>query len=85
MVIHFSKPTATFSQRLYVVSQFRDGNLDGFLSHENQPRPPPLSARGKLKLGTKSDIVRCLEDVPEDQDDITPSVDVVVLDGPAML
>ena len=26
----------------------------------------------------------CLEDAPEKQDDITPSVDVVMLDGPAM-
>ena len=43
--------------RLYVASQFRDGNLDEFFSHENQPCPPSLSDRGKLKLGTKSDIV----------------------------
>ena len=47
--------------RLYVASQFRDGNLDDFFSHENQPCPPSLSDRGKLKLGTKSTIVRCLE------------------------
>ena len=85
MVIHFSKPTAPFSQILYVISQFRDGDLNEFFSHANQPRPPPQSARGKLKLGTKSDIVRCLEDATEDQDDITPSIDVVVLDGPVML
>ena len=68
---------------LYVASQFRDGNLNEFFSHENQPRPPPLSVRGKLKLGTKSDIVRCLEDAPEEQDDT--GVDVVVLDGLAIL
>ena len=39
----------------------------------------------ELKLGTKSDIVRCLEDAPEKENDITPSVDVVMLDGPVML
>ena len=71
--------------RLYVASQFRDGNLDEFFSHENQPCPPSLSDRGKLKLGIKSDIVRCLEDVIEEQDDTTPSVEVVVLDGPAIV
>ena len=71
--------------RLYVASQFRDGNLDEFFSHENQPCPPSLSDRGKLKLGTKSDIVRCLEDAIEEQDDITTSVEVVVLDGPAIV
>ena len=71
--------------RLCVASQFRDGNLNDYVSHKNKPCPPPLSARGKPKLGTKSHIVRCLEDVPEKQDDITPSVDVVMLDEPAML
>ena len=64
---------------LYVASQFRDGNLNEFFSHENQPCPPSLSVREELKLGTKADIVRCLEDAPEKQDDT--SVDVVVLDG----
>ena len=71
--------------RLFVASQFRGGNLNVNFSHKNQPCPTSLSARGKLKLGTKSEIVRCLEDAPEKQDDITPSVDVVMLDGPAML
>ena len=71
--------------RLFVASQFRDGNLNDYFSHKNQPCPPSLSARGKLKLGTKLEIVRCLEDAPGKQDDIIPSVDVVMLDGPAML
>ena len=43
-----------------------------------------LSDRVKLKLGTKSGIVRCLEDT-EEQHDITPSVEVVVLDLPVIL
>ena len=71
--------------RFFVASQFRGGNPNDYFSHKNQPFPPSLSARGKLKLGTESDIVRCLEDVTEKQDDITPSVDVVMLVGPAML
>ena len=71
--------------RLFVASQFRDGNLNDYFSHKNQPCPSSRSARGKLKLGTKSDSVRCVEDAPEKQDDITPSVDVVMLDRPAML
>ena len=73
--------------RLFVASQFRDGNLNDYLSHKNQPCPQSLSARGKLKLSTKSDIdiVRCLQDATENQDDITPNVDVAMVDGPAML
>ena len=41
-----------------------------------------MSDRGQLKLGTKSGIVRYLEDGTEKQDDITPIVAVVMLDGP---
>ena len=71
--------------RLFIASQFRDGDLTDYFSHKNQPCPPPLSTRGKLKLGTKSDIVRWLEDVSEKQDDITPSIGVFMLDRRAML
>ena len=39
--------------------------------------------RDELKLGTKLDIVRCLEDVIEEQTDITPIVELSVLYGPA--
>ena len=59
------KSDRNLSSRLYVSSQFRDGNLNDYFSHKNQPCPPSLSARVKLKLGTKSEIVRCLEDAPE--------------------
>ena len=52
-------------------------------SHKKQPCPPSLSVRGKLKLGTKSDIVRCLENAPDEQGDTM--VDVVLLDGLAIL
>ena len=79
------KSNRNLFSRLFVASQFRDGNVNDYFSHKHQPCPPSLSARGKLKLGTKSDIVRCLEDAPEKQDDIIPSVDVVMLDGPVML
>ena len=84
-IVSSLKSNRNFFSRLFVASQLRDGNLNDYFSHKYQPCPPSLSARGKLKLGTKSDIVRCLEDAPEKQDDITPSVDVVMLDGPAML
>ena len=79
------KSNRNIFSRLFVASQFRDGNLNDYFSHKNQPYPTSLSARGKLKLGTTSDIVRCLEDAAEKQDDITPRVDVVMLDGPARL
>ena len=64
--------------RLFVASQFRDGDLNDYFSHKNQPCPSSWSAREKLKLGTKSGSVQYVEDAPEKQDDITPSVDVVM-------
>ena len=61
------KSDCNLFSRLYVASQFRDVNHNDYFSNENQPCPPSVSARGKLKLGTKSDIVRCLEDASEKQ------------------
>ena len=79
------KSDCNLFSRLYVASQFCGVNLNDYFSSDNQPCPPSLSARGKLTLGIKSDIVRCIKDASEKQDDITPGVDVVMLDGPAML
>ena len=47
--------------------------------------PNIISDRGKLKQDTKSDIVRCLEDATEEQYDIIPRVEVVMLDGPDIM
>ncbi len=74
--------------RLYVACQVRDGNLDEFFSYENQPCPPSLSDGGKLRLGTKSDIVHCLEDTlvtTVDEDTTLGVADVFVLDGAAIV
>jgi hypothetical protein len=46
--------------RLYVACQNREGNLDEFFRHENQPVPPSLSSEGHIRLGTKSDIAGIL-------------------------
>ena len=78
------KVTATFSRDCKLHLSFVIVTSMSFLSW-NQPCPPSLTARWKVKLGTKSDIVRCLEDVTEKQHDVTPSVEIVVLDGSAML
>jgi len=66
--------------RLYIGCQNRDGNLDEFFRHENQACPPALSDAGKLHLGSKSDLLVCLEGVAEAQSD-APAVTSVVLDG----
>ena len=48
---------------LYIACQTRDGNLDEFFRHENQSCPPSLSDMGKLRLGGKSDLLACLENL----------------------
>ena len=35
--------------------------MEGFFSHKNQSFPPSLSQYGKLRSGTKSDLLSCLE------------------------
>ena len=39
--------------------QTRDGNLEEFFRHENRACPPSLSDGESLRLGTKSDLLKC--------------------------
>ena len=55
------KNDCTLFSRLCISCQSRDRNLDQFFTHENQAAPPSLSLGGKLRLGTKADILHCLE------------------------
>ena len=47
------KSDCNLFSRLYIASNFRDGNLEEFFSHENHHWPPSLSEHGKLNLPTK--------------------------------
>ena len=73
------KNDCSLFSRLYVASQVRGGNLDDFFEHENHAYPPALSQNGKLRLGTKSDLVRCLEDATN------PNVQAIILDGSVIM
>ena len=66
--------------RLYIGCQTRDGNLEEFFRHENQQYPPALSDGGRLYLGSKSDLLVCLEGHAEPQSE-APTVTAVVLGG----
>ena len=49
---------------MYIGSSTRDADLDEFFAHENQSIPPSLSTfSGELRLGTKADLTKCLENV----------------------
>jgi len=76
------KNDCSLFSRLYVASQVRNGNLDKFFKHENQAYPPALSQNGKLRTGTKSDLVSCLEELVNSREHAThPSVEAIILDG----
>jgi hypothetical protein len=46
--------------RLYIVAQNRESDLAAFFMHENSECPPALSDQGRLRQGTKSDLLQCL-------------------------
>ena len=70
--------------RLYISCQTRDGNLEDFYQHEKPAWPPALSDGGRLQLGTKSDILSCLEELSPSQNK-TPGATCIVLDGAAII
>ena len=69
--------------RLYITCQTRDGNLEDFFQQENQAWPPALSDGGRLRLGTKSYILTCLDDLSPSQTK-THDATCIVLDGAAI-
>ena len=50
----------TLLSAMYCMSN-EDGDLDTFFMHENQSTSPSLSLGGKIRLGTKVDLLHCLE------------------------
>ena len=81
------KNDCSLFSRLFIASQTRDGDLDDFFTHENQACPPALSHMGKMRQGTKSDLVGCLEELVPSQKNtvVSPPVEAVILDGAAIV
>ena len=80
------KSDVSLFSRLFIACQSRDGNLEEFFLHENQAYPPSLSQHGKLRLGNKSDLLHCLENSIELNENLAVSnLDVVILDGAAVV
>ena len=84
MKIASLKSNCSLFSRLYISCQVREGDLDSFFTHENQSYPPSLSQYGTLRSGNKSDLLFCLERLcPAEAE--KPSVDVLLLDGAAIV
>ena len=45
--------------KLYIGCQSQDGDLDDFLSLENQGSPPSLSDCGRIRSGSECDLIQC--------------------------
>ena len=79
-----TKSDCNLFSRLYLACQARYGDVDQFFSHENHACPPSLSRGGKLRLGSKADIMPCLE-VETATQEASPLVDANFLDGAAVV
>ena len=55
-----------------------------FFAHENHPWPPVLASNGIMHSTNKSDFMDCLETVSPALDS-EPTIDVIVIDGAALL
>ena len=84
MQVAVLKNDCNLFSRLYISCQTRSGDLDVFFAHENQATPPSLSVGGKLRLGTKADLLDCLE-LEKKQSTNTPVVNAKLFDGAAVV
>ncbi|XP_076158119.1 uncharacterized protein LOC143140875 [Alosa pseudoharengus] len=82
-----AKANTALVTKLFMSLQARpDLNIDDFFKHENQHEPPSLSDQGKLRSGTKSDILRCLPGMPgPGPSPSAKEASVVVLDMAAVI
>ena len=72
--------------RLYIACQSRKADLEQFFTHENQPEPPSISSQGRIRLGTKSDLIHCLERLSTNSSgDIFPNVTAHIIDEAAVV
>jgi len=53
-------------------------NLEEFFQHENQACPPALSDGGGIRLGVKSDLLTCLEELSQPKSEVPPTSCIVL-------
>ena len=84
---HTPKDDLHLIGKLYIALESREGNADKLFRHENTAIPPSLSRNSRLRGGSKSDLVTCIEDdyaIPRLKV-ITDQVDVEEIDGASMV
>ncbi|KAH3774844.1 hypothetical protein DPMN_176237 [Dreissena polymorpha] len=69
---------------MYISCQVRDGDLDIFFEHKNHAWPPSIAENNKIRLGSKADLLKCLER-EEESPEMSPPVEVSIQDGAAIV
>ena len=69
-----------FSQT-YIATQIRGGDTNEFFSHKTLKHPPSLSKCGQMCSGNKSDLIGCIEEVPN----VLPRTEAAVLEGSVLI
>ena len=82
-----NKTSTAIITQMFVSLQARpESNIDDFFRHENAKEPPSLSLKGKLRSGTKSQIVHCLPGWPFSRSNaLTKQATVVIFYMPAIV
>ena len=82
----YKSPAAVVTQMFISLQARPDSKMAEFFMHENAREPPALSDKGKLRTGTKSQILGCLPSMPGYGHDPTPKqASVVILDMAAVI
>ena len=81
------KASAAITNQMFISLQARpDADMSEFFKFENSRFPPSLSDHGKLRQGTKSQILECLPGIPNPgKNPKRNDASVVVLDMPAVI
>ena len=75
--LNIAKYNVSLFSRLFIACQTREGDLENFFAHENQPN------QGELRTAkSKSGIVDCLLPIKDSMPCESPPVDFKVFDGP---
>ena len=80
-----AKDSISLFSRLFIACQRREGDLDTFFVHENQPCPSTLAEKVEIRpTKAKSDVIDCILP-PSNNPNECPPVDVKIYDGPAIV
>ena len=78
------KENSYLFSRLCIACQSREGNLEDFFKHENQPWPPALSKGRTLRSGNKADLLVEIEALARPVT-VNPQVTAKIMDGAVII